>query len=198
MKPNHLLRMRRSGWFDVLVFFMAIGLILGAMGLAGLLQYNSIQTSMAGATAYEVNQAQTFLSGSHRSYLTLSAIFLSAASAAPAGAGHGSLPDQPRTLFAGRAARLAAGAGRRTHGLRDGPGFRPAGVAGDHGAAWPAHPAARACFQGCGRVAIRRELYLFPSATRRGPVSEGANGAVDAACISRLSRIAIIGMSRYW
>lgn len=77
MKPNHLLRMRRSGWFDVLVFFMAIGLILGAMGLAGLLQYNSIQTSMAGATAYEVNQAQTFLSGSHRSYLTLSVIFLS-------------------------------------------------------------------------------------------------------------------------
>ena len=77
MKTNHLLRMRRSGWFDVLVFFMAIGLILGAMGLAGLLQYNSIQTSMAGATAYEVNQAQTFLSGSHRSYLTLSIIFLS-------------------------------------------------------------------------------------------------------------------------
>ena len=38
MKPNHLLRMRRSGWFDVLVFFMAIGLILGAMGLAGLLK----------------------------------------------------------------------------------------------------------------------------------------------------------------
>ena len=66
MKSNHLLRMRRSGWFDVLVFFMAIGLILGAMGLAGLFQYNSIQTSMAGATAYEVNQAQTFLSGSHR------------------------------------------------------------------------------------------------------------------------------------
>ena len=33
MKPNHLLRMRRSGWFDVMVFFMAIGLILGAMGL---------------------------------------------------------------------------------------------------------------------------------------------------------------------
>ena len=77
MKPNHLLRMRRSGWFDVLVFFMAIGLILGALGLAGLLQHNSIQVSMAGATAYEINQAQTFLSGSHRSYLILSVIFLS-------------------------------------------------------------------------------------------------------------------------
>ncbi len=76
MKTNHLLRMRRSGWFDVLIFFLVIGMVLGLMGLVGMLQSNNIQTTMAGASAYEINQAQTFLSGSYQSYLSLSVVFL--------------------------------------------------------------------------------------------------------------------------
>ena len=77
MKTNHLLRMRQSGWFDVLIFFLVIGLVLGGMGLTGLMQHQQIQEGMAGATAYEIKQAQTFLSGSYISFLILSAFFLS-------------------------------------------------------------------------------------------------------------------------
>lgn len=68
--------MRQSGWFDVLIFFLLIGLILGAMGLVGLMQHDNIQKSMAEATAYEIKQAQTFLSGSYQSFLIVSVFFL--------------------------------------------------------------------------------------------------------------------------
>jgi ABC-type sugar transport system, permease component len=76
MKQGHLLKMRQSGWFDILVLFLVIGLIAGVIGFVGLIQYSSITAALPqNASIYDINAAHNFLSSNHRLFLTVGAIF---------------------------------------------------------------------------------------------------------------------------
>jgi len=75
MKHKHLLAMRQSGWFSILVFFLAVGLVLLALGAVGLLQANEIASRLGDTvSAYDRSQAQTMLSKWHGSFLSIGAI----------------------------------------------------------------------------------------------------------------------------
>ncbi len=72
MKTGHLKRMRQSGWFDVLAFFLAAALVFCVMGVWGLVSYNSITASLPPtASAYEIKAAYGFLAANHKTFLTL-------------------------------------------------------------------------------------------------------------------------------
>ena len=57
MRDTLLLRMRQSGWFDVLVFFLAVGIVLVGLSVAGMIQYSVQMSNMAeGLTDFEIRQ----------------------------------------------------------------------------------------------------------------------------------------------
>ena len=75
MKQKHLLTMRQSGWFSILVFFLIIGSVLLVLGTIGVLQYNATITRLGqDAVAYDINQAMNLLSRGHTSFLTVGGI----------------------------------------------------------------------------------------------------------------------------
>lgn len=77
MKDTLLLRMRQSGWFDVLLLFLSIGIVLGALGIAGMIQYNVQMNNMAeGLTAFEVRQNLGMLATNRASFLNIAKITL--------------------------------------------------------------------------------------------------------------------------
>ena len=47
MQDTLLLRMRKSGWFDLLLLFLSISIVLGGLGIAGMIQYNVQMNNMA-------------------------------------------------------------------------------------------------------------------------------------------------------
>lgn len=67
--------MRQSGWFDLLALFLALTLILLALGIAGYLQYNAQMNNMAeGLTEYEIKEALGFFATSRQNFLTIGLI----------------------------------------------------------------------------------------------------------------------------
>lgn len=72
MKESLFLKMRQSGWFDVLVFTLAISLVLVALGVAGCIQYSVTMNNLpAGLSAYEMKQALGYLAKSRHSFLAV-------------------------------------------------------------------------------------------------------------------------------
>ncbi len=70
MNRKHLLTMRQSGWFSLLLLFLIIGVVLLALGSIGYIQNNAIMEKLGeNPSAYELAQSQTFLSSGHRSFL---------------------------------------------------------------------------------------------------------------------------------
>lgn len=77
MRDTLLLRMRQSGWFDALVFLLAIAIVLGGLGLAGIIQYNVQMKNMPeGLTAFEVRQNLGALAATRTSFLTIGLLAL--------------------------------------------------------------------------------------------------------------------------
>lgn len=75
MKESLFLKMRQSGWFDLLVFSLALSLILIVLGIVGYIQYNVQMNNMAeGLTEYEIKQALGFFATSRRNFLTIGLI----------------------------------------------------------------------------------------------------------------------------
>lgn len=76
-KTDHLIRMRRSGWFDVIMLALILCVIFAVLGVTGLISYN---TSMAAVTPemteYEINQSLSGLAKSRDTYLLISVILL--------------------------------------------------------------------------------------------------------------------------
>lgn len=75
MQNNHLLRMRQSGWFDVLLFFLVLGVLFGVLGLIGYLQHVNLENTLSDTlTEYEIGEAHGFLSGSYGTFFTIAAL----------------------------------------------------------------------------------------------------------------------------
>lgn len=69
--------MRQSGWFDLLILFLALSLILVALGIAGYIQYNLQMNNMGeGLTEYEIKEALGFFATSRGNFLTIGLIGL--------------------------------------------------------------------------------------------------------------------------
>ncbi|HML47269.1 MAG TPA: carbohydrate ABC transporter permease [Clostridia bacterium] len=72
MKTGHLLRMRQSGWFDVLVLVLTAALVFCGLGLGGLISHARTTASLPpNATPYEIQQAYGALASGYGTYLTL-------------------------------------------------------------------------------------------------------------------------------
>ena len=79
MRDTLLLRMRQSGWFDVLVFFLAVGIVLVGLSVAGMIQYSVQMSNMAeGLTDYEIRQNLGMLATRRSSFLSIGLITLAA------------------------------------------------------------------------------------------------------------------------
>lgn len=77
MKDTLLLRMRQSGWFDLLILFLSIGIVLGGLGIAGIIQYNVQMNNMAeGLTDFEVRQNLGSLASNRSSFLNVAKVTL--------------------------------------------------------------------------------------------------------------------------
>lgn len=77
MQDTLLLRMRQSGWFDVLLFFLAISIFLVALGVVGVIQYNVQMNNMEeGLTAFEIRENLGTLASSRSSFLRIGQISL--------------------------------------------------------------------------------------------------------------------------
>jgi multiple sugar transport system permease protein len=71
MKESLFLKMRQSGWFDLLLFFLALSLILVVLGSIGYIQYNVQINNMAkGLTQYEIKNSLGFFATSREYFLT--------------------------------------------------------------------------------------------------------------------------------
>jgi ABC-type glycerol-3-phosphate transport system permease component len=72
MQDTLLLRMRQSGWFDLLLFFLAIAIVLVALGVVGMVQYNVQMNNMAeGLTDFEIRGSLGMLASSRASFTNL-------------------------------------------------------------------------------------------------------------------------------
>ncbi len=79
-KENHLLRMRRSGWFDIMMLFLAFALVLGVLGLVGVISYhNAMGRVTADMTEYEITHSLSALARARGTYLTAAAVCLGVA-----------------------------------------------------------------------------------------------------------------------
>lgn len=79
MRDTLLLRMRQSGWFDVLVFFLAVGIVLVGLSVAGMIQYSVQMSNMAeGLTDFEIRQNLGMLATRRSSFLSIGLITLAA------------------------------------------------------------------------------------------------------------------------
>lgn len=75
MKDSLLHKMRQAGWYDILVFFLALSLILIALGIVGYIQYSVQMNNMAeGLTEYEINRMLGFFASSRGSFLPIGLI----------------------------------------------------------------------------------------------------------------------------
>lgn len=71
--------MRQSGWFDILVFLLAFSLVLLALGLAGVIQYNVQMSNMAeGLTDFEIRESLGSLAKARTSFLRIGQISFTA------------------------------------------------------------------------------------------------------------------------
>ncbi len=72
---DKLLKMRQSGWFDVLVFLLALAVLFGAIALTGVIRYNA---TAAGFTAemgdYERRESLDFFAANRSTFGTLAAV----------------------------------------------------------------------------------------------------------------------------
>ena len=70
MQDTLLLRMRQSGWFDVLLFVLAAAIVFMGLALAGKIQYSVQMSNMAeGLTQFEIRQNLGTLASSHNAFL---------------------------------------------------------------------------------------------------------------------------------
>lgn len=70
MQDTLLLRMRQSGWFDVLLFVLAAAIVFMGLALAGKVQYSVQMSNMAeGLTEFEIRQNLGTLASSHNAFL---------------------------------------------------------------------------------------------------------------------------------
>ena len=77
MKTGYLHKMRQSGWFDVLVLFLCIGLVLAVMCAIGAARNNVVVASLSeNASAYEIRNAHDFWSSSYQGFGFVGAFFL--------------------------------------------------------------------------------------------------------------------------
>lgn len=77
MQDTLLLRMRQAGWFDLLVFFLVLAIILVGLGVAGLIQYNVQMSQMAeDLTEFEIRQNLGMLALRRGSFLNIGQIAL--------------------------------------------------------------------------------------------------------------------------
>jgi|SRR5690554_446223 len=69
MQGTLLLKMRQSGWFEFLVLFLALALILIVLGIMGYIQYNVQMANMAeGLTEYEIKEALGFFATARKNF----------------------------------------------------------------------------------------------------------------------------------
>ena len=72
MKESLFLKMRQSGWFDLLLLFLGLSLILVVLGIVGHIQYNAQLNTMAkGLTKFEIKEALGFFAASRANFLTI-------------------------------------------------------------------------------------------------------------------------------
>jgi ABC-type glycerol-3-phosphate transport system permease component len=75
MNESLLLKMRKSGWFDLLVLSLAFSLILVALSILGYIQYNvQINNFSKGLTEYEIKKTLGFFATSRKNFLTIGLI----------------------------------------------------------------------------------------------------------------------------
>ncbi len=76
-KENHLLRMRQSGWFDIMMLLLIGAVVLLVLGVVGVVQYNAVMhTVTPETTPYEINQALSSLAKSRTTFFTIASIVL--------------------------------------------------------------------------------------------------------------------------
>ena len=79
-KTDHLTRMRRSGWFDVIMLALILCAIFAVLGVCGLISYNvSMAAVTPEMTEYEIDQSLSGLAKSRDTYLLISVILLAVA-----------------------------------------------------------------------------------------------------------------------
>ncbi len=72
MQDTVLLRMRQSGWFDLLLFFLAVAIVLVGLGLAGMIQYRVQMNNMAeGLTDFEIRENLGMLAARRDSFMNI-------------------------------------------------------------------------------------------------------------------------------
>lgn len=72
-----LLKMRQSGWFDISLLFLALAIVMLALGLTGVIQYNYQMNRMpADFNEYQVNQALGYFAHAKQNFLRLGWISL--------------------------------------------------------------------------------------------------------------------------
>lgn len=77
MEETLLLKMRRSGWFDLLLLFLALSLFMVVLGSAGYLQYHFQMSKMTeGLTQYEIKQALGFFAINRVKFLRIGLIVM--------------------------------------------------------------------------------------------------------------------------
>ncbi len=77
MQDTLLLRMRQSGWFDLLLLFLAIAIVLVGLGIAGIVQYNVQMNNMAeGLTNFEIRENLGALATGRGSFLNIGLVVL--------------------------------------------------------------------------------------------------------------------------
>lgn len=70
MEDTLLLRMRQSGWFDICLLALAISILLLALGLVGVIQYNYQMGRMpADFNAYQIDEALGHFAHAKQTYL---------------------------------------------------------------------------------------------------------------------------------
>lgn len=75
MEETLFLKMRRSGWFDLLLLFLALSLLMVVLGIAGYLQYHFQMDKMVeGLTQYEIKQALGFFAINRENFLSIGLI----------------------------------------------------------------------------------------------------------------------------
>lgn len=77
MNDSLLLRMRQSGWFDICLLILALAIVMLALGLAGVVQYNYQMARMpADYNDYQVGQALGYFAHGKANFLTIGWIAL--------------------------------------------------------------------------------------------------------------------------
>jgi len=77
MRDTLFLRMRQSGWFDILVLLAAIGIMITGLGIAGVVQYRVRMARMPeGLTPFEIREALGSLARSRQTFLKVGLVGL--------------------------------------------------------------------------------------------------------------------------